>query len=145
MSDLTFQFVAYCSAEYYEMVSLRQLVLRTPLGLHLKPADLERENDNLFLGCYENHKLIACCLLKKLSKDEMKIRQVAVLPGMQGKNLGKQLMQFAENFSLNEGCRLVSLHARFNVVDFYKKLGYTTVGEAFEEIGILHYKMEKVL
>jgi predicted GNAT family N-acyltransferase len=145
MSELDFRFANYCSEDYYEIVSLRQKILRTPIGKYLTPSDLTEESDNLFLGCYENNKLLACCLLKQVNKNEIKIRQVAVLPQMQGKNIGKRLMEFVESYSINQGFQKISLNARFNVVDFYTKLAYSIIGEPFQEIDMLHYKMEKVL
>jgi predicted GNAT family N-acyltransferase len=37
------------------------------------------------------------------------------------------------------------LHARATAVPFYLRLGYTVVGEPFEEVGIPHRGMEKAL
>jgi len=37
----------------------------------------------------------------------------------------------------------ISLHAREVAVAFYESMGYTTVGEPFLEVGILHMKMTK--
>jgi hypothetical protein len=40
---------------------------------------------------------------------------------------------------------MVSLHARKIVAGFYSRLGYTTIGGEFTEVGIPHLKMEKQL
>jgi len=37
------------------------------------------------------------------------------------------------------------LHARSPVVEFYQKSGYAIIGESFEEVGIQHFRMQKVL
>lgn len=35
------------------------------------------------------------------------------------------------------------LHARDSALDFYLSLGYSIVGDPFEEVGIPHHRMEK--
>ena len=39
----------------------------------------------------------------------------------------------------------MTLHARQVAVPFYERLGYSIVGEPFEEVSIPHFKMEKGL
>lgn len=43
------------------------------------------------------------------------------------------------------GVNRVVLHARENAIEFYTKLGYSVVGEWFQEVGIPHKKMIKSL
>ena len=33
------------------------------------------------------------------------------------------------------------LHAQVQVVGFYEKVGFKKIGEQFDEVGIMHYKM----
>ena len=33
------------------------------------------------------------------------------------------------------------LHAQVQVVEFYEKVGFKKIGEKFDEVGIMHYKM----
>ena len=33
------------------------------------------------------------------------------------------------------------LHAQVQVVDFYEKVGFKKIGNKFDEVGIMHYKM----
>ena len=37
----------------------------------------------------------------------------------------------------------IYLHAQVQAIPFYEKLGFTKIGNEFEEAGILHYKMIK--
>ncbi|WP_243677012.1 GNAT family N-acetyltransferase [Secundilactobacillus collinoides] len=37
----------------------------------------------------------------------------------------------------------VELNAQETAVDFYKRLGFKRVGDAFLEVGIVHYRMVK--
>ncbi|MBD0374701.1 MAG: GNAT family N-acetyltransferase, partial [Flavisolibacter sp.] len=43
------------------------------------------------------------------------------------------------------GFDILIMHARNPVIEFYKKCGYTIVGEEFFEVGIAHHKMQKQL
>lgn len=38
-----------------------------------------------------------------------------------------------------------TLNARASAVEFYKKLGYAVTGEAFIEVTLPHFKMEKTM
>jgi predicted GNAT family N-acyltransferase len=131
--------------EYYQMVELRYHLLRKPLGLSFTKEELENEKGNIFIGCYDDDRLEGCCMLVPINKDTIQLRQMAVLSGLQGKGLGRVLMQFAENIARDRGFKKIIMHARKTVMGFYKKLGYKTVGSEFEEVTIPHYKMEKQL
>jgi predicted GNAT family N-acyltransferase len=39
----------------------------------------------------------------------------------------------------------IQLHARSNAVKFYKSMKYEIVSEQFLEVGIPHFKMQKIL
>jgi GNAT superfamily N-acetyltransferase len=68
-----------------------------------------------------------------------------VLNVLQGKGIGRALMQFAENLARDHGYRTLTMHARKNAVGFYEKMGYRVKGPEFLEVSIPHYEMEKEL
>ena len=70
---------------------------------------------------------------------------MAVVSGLQGKGIGKVLLQFAENIARDRGYKKIMMHARKTAVGFYEKLGYKKTGGEFEEVTIPHYVMEKDL
>lgn len=133
------------SKEYQQMVDLRNNILRKPLGLSFDPEELEREKEDILIGCFEEDKIEGCCLLTQAGHKEVRLRQMAVSPVLQGKGIGRVLMNFAENIARDRGYRKISMHARKNAVGFYEKLGYKTVGDEFFEVTIPHYIMEKSL
>lgn len=145
MEDLLIKIVAHKSSEYWDIVSLRDAILRKPLGLQFTKEELLAEDDQLHVGAWKSGRLVACLALKPLSAQELKMRQVAVAEEMQGQGLGKQLAEFCETFAKNEGYELMSLHAREVASRFYLKLNYSIAGDPFEEVGIPHYRMEKHL
>lgn len=131
--------------EYQQMVELRNQILRKPLGLTFEPAELEQEKEDILIGCFEEEKLEGCCLLTKQDEKTLRLRQMAVLSGLQGKGVGRVLMQFAENIARDRGFKVLMMHARKTALGFYEKLGYKTQGEEFEEVTIPHYVMVKEL
>ena len=70
---------------------------------------------------------------------------MAVLNDLQGKGIGRALMNFAENIARDRGYKIISMHARINAVGFYEKMGYKIASDQFTEVTIPHYVMEKKL
>lgn len=127
------------------MVKLREDILRKPLGLGFTPDELEDEKDNMLIAAFEDDRMLACCMLVEENPIIVRLRQVAVLSNLQGKGIGRALINFTENIARDRGYRTISMHARKNVVDFFKRMDYKVVGEEFIEITIPHYVMEKKL
>jgi predicted GNAT family N-acyltransferase len=142
---MALKLIDHGSKEYQEMVEMRRTILRKPLGIDFDPKELEREKDDILIGCFEDDKLEGCCLLTKTDDNSVRLRQMAVLSGLQGKGFGRVLMQFAENLARDRGYKKITMHARKTAVGFYSKLGYKVVGNEFEEISIPHFIMEKQL
>jgi len=133
------------SREYQQMVHLRNEILRKPLGLEFTPEELEKEKDEILIGAFEEEKMLGCCMLIKVDKSTVRLRQMAVLNNLQGKGIGRALMQFAENIARDRGFRKIIMHARASAIGFYEKLGYQVSGNEFEEVTLPHYTMEKRL
>ncbi|MDB5248252.1 MAG: GCN5-related N-acetyltransferase [Segetibacter sp.] len=137
--------IDYGSKEYKQMVELRRQILRKPLGLDFTPEDLEKEKNDLLIAAYEDDQMLGCCMLTQVEPDTVRLRQMAVKAGLQGKGIGRVLMQFAENIARDRGNKKLTMHARKSAAGFYEKLGYQLTGEEFTEVTIPHYIMEKYL
>lgn len=137
--------IDYGSKEYQQMIDLRLLLLRKPLGLHFTDEELAKETKDIHIGFFEDKKLEGCCMLTEVASKTLRLRQMAVISGLQGKGIGRSIMQFAENVARDMGYRKITMHARKNAVGFYEKLGYKVSGEEFIEVTIPHYVMEKTL
>ncbi len=127
------------------MVELRNNILRKPLGLGFTDEELAAEKDDILLGCYDDDKLEACCMLTKTGPKTVRLRQMAVGSGLQGKGIGRVLMSFAENIARDHGFKRLTMHARKSAVGFYEKNGYKVCSDEFLEVTIPHYVMEKEL
>lgn len=133
------------SKEYRQMVDLRYQLLRKPLGLIFTEEELENEKEDILIGCFEDEKLEACCILTQTAPKTVRLRQMAVSSVLQGKGIGRALMSFAENIARDRGYRRLTMHARKTAIGFYEKLGYKTSGDEFQEVTIPHYEMDKEL
>lgn len=142
---MALKIIDHGSREYQQMVHLRNEILRRPLGLQFTPEELEKEKEEILIGAFEEEKMLGCCMLIMEAPNSVRLRQMAVLNNLQGKGIGRALMQFAENIARDRGFHKITMHARKTAVGFYEKLGYRISGQEFEEVTIPHYIMEKLL
>lgn len=142
---MALKIIDHGTKEYEQMVKLRDAILRKPLGLSFQPGELESEKNNLMMAAYEDDQMLGCCMLVEEEPETVRLRQMAVINDLQGKGIGKALMQFAENLARDRGYKRITMHARKNALGFYEKMGYRKIGTEFQEITIPHYVMEKEL
>ncbi len=142
---MALKIIDHGSKEYQQMIKLRDDVLRKPLGIGFDSAELESEKENMLIGAFEDDDMLGCCMLVEEKPGTVRLRQMAVLNDLQGKGIGRALMNFAENLARDSGYKILSMHARKNSIGFYEKMGYNIKGDEFVEITIPHYLMEKKL
>lgn len=126
---------------YYQ---LRFDVLRKPWNQALGSEIDKDEETSHHAFIKHNNEVLAVCRMQLNSPEIAQLRYMAVSPNMQGKGLGKIIIQFLEDKSKEIGAKKVILHARENAVPFYKSCGYSIVEKSyllFDEIQ--HYLMEK--
>ena len=133
------------SKEYMKMVELRSQVLREPLGLRFTIEELEKEKDDILIAAFEDDDLLGCCIISILDRTTFRLRQMAVLSSFQRKGIGASLLNYVENIARDKGCIKIMMHARLTAIGFYQRMGYTVVGNVFEELGIPHRYMEKTI
>ena len=90
------------------------------------------------------HPLGTARLLKK-SPGVAQIGRMAVVRVMRGSGLGGQLLNALVNIAKARGDKEVLLHAQTSAQAFYAREGFVPVGEPFDEVGIAHIEMRKVL
>lgn len=136
--------IVFATPEYDEALHLRDRVLRQPLGLSYTEAGLSEEYKDIHLACFnEQSKIVGCLLLTPIDEKKVQMRQVAVEPELQGKGIGRNLVEYFEMYAQRLGFEEIILHARDIAIPFYEHLGYESFGEPFEEVTILHRNMRK--
>lgn len=128
-----------------QSIGLRYEVLRKPLGLQFDSPDLAAENEEIHITALDDQFVAGCMILKKTSEKMVKMRQVAVHPQAQSAGIGKAMVEFAENWCRKNGVNEIQLHARQTAVPFYLKQNYEIFGEPFNEVGIPHRAMKKLI
>lgn len=105
------------------------------------PPELEHENEELsthFLALADNEP----CGASRWRKTEQgyKLERFAVLKPFRGKGVGSALITAVLN-DLPADANYVYLNSQLEAINVYKKFGFVTEGNQFEEAGIQHFKM----
>src|SRR5919206_70410 len=124
---MALKIIDHGSTEYQQMVKLRDDILRRPLGLTFTPEELDQEKENMLIGAFEDDEMLGCCMLVEERPGTVRLRQMAVLNDLQGKGIGRALMNFAENLARDRGYKRITMHARKNAIGFYEKMGYKRI------------------
>ena len=74
-----------------------------------------------------------------------KVGRVAVLTKARRYGLGRKVMEALEQQAQLAGLNKIWFHAQSSAIGFYQSLDYQIVSEEFEEAGIPHRGMEKLL
>jgi ribosomal protein S18 acetylase RimI-like enzyme len=133
--------------EYREYYRLRFETLRQPWG---EPEGSEKAEDDasaihamLIDGEGET---VGVCRLHLNTPQEGQLRFMGIRQDRQGQQLGNLLMQYMEERAKAMGATTLTLHARQNAVNFYRRNGYEVVEESYILFGtIQHYRMAKQL
>lgn len=142
---MALKIIDHGTPEYQQMIKLRDDILRKPLGLSFSQEELLQEKDQILIGAFDDDKMLGCCMLVSEGDGVVRLRQMAVNNNLQGKGIGRALMNFAENIARDQGFKRLTMHARKTAVGFYEHLGYQICSDEFEEVTIPHFIMEKRL
>ena len=88
---------------------------------------------------------IGCGRMLDHGDGEVKIGRMAVVPEFRGTGVGRDILRFLIDRARARGLRKAILHAQLTAEGFYLKEGFNPLGEVFDEAGIAHRKMEKLL
>lgn len=142
---MALKIIDHGTPEYQQMIKLRDDILRKPLGLSFSQEELMQEKDQILIGAFDEDKMLGCCMLVNEGDGVVRLRQMAVNNNLQGKGIGRALMNFAENIARDQGFRRLTMHARKTAIGFYEHLGYQICSDEFLEVTIPHFIMEKRL
>ncbi len=123
---------------------LRCEVLLDPFGIEHARAQ-EDDARALHFGVFSEERCLASLMLVPLDEDTVRMRQVAVATELQGQGCGRFLVTQAEQAARQEGYSKIVAHVRETAADFYRSLGYEQVGGRFEQVGLPHFAVEKLL
>ena len=109
------------------------------------PKNIEfdgKDNEYMHFCVYDNNSVVGCARVNQ-SGDVLHIGRVAVNTSLRGKGYGRKLFEFIECYAKEKQIKSLELDAIETAVGFYKKMGFITVGDFFEEAGWPHINMVK--
>ena len=133
------------SDHYRQALTLREAILRVPLGLTL--TEEERADDAArqhFCAIFDGA-VVGTVSLTPLDGETLQLRQMAVAEDRRREKIGARLLARAEDWARWEGYRAIVLNARLGAEGFYTKHGYLAEGEPFDKNTIPHVRMAKRL
>ena len=105
------------------------------------------EHDNLddgaihIIGTVNNEPVAAARI--RIFDHEARFERIAVRDTWRGSGYGKALVQFMIEEAERREIFIQTMHAQAYLEDFYKKLGFRSVGNPYSEAGIEHISMER--
>jgi predicted GNAT family N-acyltransferase len=111
---------------------------------HDADADgLDAESDHVV--AYSDGEPVGTVRMRYIETNVAKIERFAVKSKVRGQGIGKLIMEKALEHLKSKNIREVVLDSQYHAKGFYEKFGFEQEGEEFEEVGIPHVKMKKLL
>ena len=108
--------------------------------------EMDAEDANAFHAlAILNGVAIGCGRMVDHGASEVKIGRMAVLQEFRNTGVGATILRFLIDRARDRGIRKAILHAQLTAEGFYLNQGFEPVGDVFEEAGIAHRKMERVI
>jgi dihydrofolate reductase len=141
--NIHFKLVDYGSEEYKKSVALREEIVQKSLGLSFASEELKLK-DYIHIAGFLGLDLCATAVLVP-EGDVLKMQRVATKTHLQNKGIGSALMVFCEEYAKKHEYTSIYCHAKGAAIPFYLKNKYILEGEPFDEYGISHHKMRKMI
>lgn len=128
--------------------SLRRKVFvdeqHVPVELELD--ELDSDSQTVHVIAVTNHgQAIGVARFRPYAGNSAKVERVAVVQDMRGSGVGALLMNFIEQEAAKVGFRELRLNAQTHARGFYERLQYNVHGDEFDEAGIPHVHMRKLI
>jgi predicted GNAT family N-acyltransferase len=144
-SSISLQWVTYAEAiAPLQMIRRQVFQVEQCIAPELEFDGKDDEAEHLL--AFWNNNPVGTLRIRYLPPFTAQIERLAVLPIARGQGIGTLLMEKAiAHIQSQAQWEWIHLNAQTQVQDLYKKLGFQTIGESFEEAGIPHIQMVKYL
>ncbi|NBV05697.1 MAG: N-acetyltransferase [Proteobacteria bacterium] len=136
------------SIHYNQAVLLAKEVLQKPLGLKFSEKEIEQEEQNILVAGFLEDALCATATMTR-EDDKIFLQHLAVKQDLQNKGIGSQLLQFCEEFAIQNQSRVIYANARDGAgktpVNFFIKNEYFCGEEEFFVDNLPHKIVWKIL
>ncbi|MGM0432786.1 MAG: GNAT family N-acetyltransferase [Spirochaetota bacterium] len=107
-------------------------------SIELDGKDMQYEHLLLYYGVTP----VGCLRLNTAAPPALKIERLAVLPEYRGRGLGRRLVRRAVEIAQNDRWSIITMHAQYYLLSYYRDLGFAERGDPFWEAEIKHIKMQ---
>ena len=142
--DIIFKIINYGTKDYRKIASLRENILRKPLGQSFTPEELSSDKDYIHIAGFLKDELCATAMLV-LEEEKLRMKRVAIKTEYQNRGLGSRLVEYCEFYAQQHGFEEIFCHARETAIPFYLKNHYLPPGEFFDENTTPPQKMRKMI
>ncbi len=114
------------------------------IGQHVDPA-IDQDGKDEYLEHFvilRGKEPAGCLRFRPLDSTVVKLERIAILSQFRGLGLGKKLVQAAVEEAERCKYKKLTMNAQYYLLDYYRNLGFSAVGEPFYEAEIKHIKME---
>lgn len=146
MTPILFRFSQLTNQQLYAILQLRQRVFVQEQQSIYDDID-GLDQDALHWCMFENEQLIGYARSRyTTSQKTIQIERVVNHRQYRGKGLGKLLIQtiLADKLSFPDAKKVV-LSAQVSALSFYRELGFTEYGDTYDDGGIMHQSMQRIL
>lgn len=145
MEKMEIKKVDYGTEDYEKTIDLRNEYFRKPQGLNIRDEDLSCDKDFSMFAGFIDGELMGTIFLAHIDDELCQIKALIVDEKYRKLGLGKDLMNFIEDYARSEGYKKAKLMGRVSVKKFYEKLGYKPISEPFDYHMTPHLYMIKDL
>lgn len=139
----TMDFDDLSPSQLYAALRLRQAVFAIEQASLYQDLD-DRDQPAAHMFCWRGHSLLAYqrCLPPGVSYRDSAIGRIVVAAQARGHNLGRELVRRGIRYNLQRWPDSdIRINAQAYLEDFYRRLGFETQGDRYDEDGIPHIEM----
>ncbi|WP_237386662.1 GNAT family N-acetyltransferase [Xenorhabdus sp. Sc-CR9] len=104
--------------------------------------DIDEYDDiALHVVIYDDEKPIGVLRAILMDNNMLKVGRVAILKGYRGRGIGRNIVEFIEDYGRKNNITTISLSSQCHAQPFYESLGYQAHGEIYLEEGAEHIFM----
>ena len=135
--------------DYKKYAELNQDIINIRTAVFIEEQGFKNEFDETDENCfhivlYDKNKAVATARYF-VENDIYHIGRVAIIKEYRGLHIGNKIMQILEDEIKKDGGKKIQLSAQVRVSNFYKKNGYSKIGEIYFDEYCEHITMEKTL
>ncbi|NEW62088.1 GNAT family N-acetyltransferase [Granulicatella sp. zg-ZJ] len=140
----------YWTQDINSLIYQHGLIIRQDVFIKEQQVPEELEIDEYESLChyvvlYKDDQPVATARLLPKTDVLAKVQRVAVVKTARGAHLGEKLMLEVERYAKILGFRTLTLGAQVHAIPFYEKLGYVIDSDEYDDAGIMHKDMKKIL